>query len=465
MNDVPEDRWKEVADRLHREKAELEREIERQRLLDELASSKSRNLELESALAKLARDQDRLALAERERTLKRAQIAQATAFMVHEANWAKTRMQNELKLTRERLQVFPEPLDYDRLSWRGVVSEPSRNATNTVADPKTASTPIVPQPSQTVPKTINSDPHIQAPSTLLTVPDVSLDTITDTAQSAANMVTDLGSTVADQVRDSMSNAAGNVTEATNMVSEAISSTYNGMFSAVLGAVKPLTETPAENPLPEPNQAEVAKPPSDKPVEPPQHPSYSSTPQESVKEPSKLPTASVTTIFPDRTLVVKPETKKVILKRNKGEWASLELHAQASSVSAKLVSERDNVFLKNPDLMHRLYGITVKPSVVTESDVPTPPEWVQIADEWARSVSTPPKPVAEKPKTKIDPVIASATGADPNLPPSKSVASTPPDVRSITSKAEASMQPAPPPPVVNDTSQEAGKKKKKNCVIM
>jgi hypothetical protein len=106
----PDANWKEMSSRLEHELKELAKEEERQKLLDALSESNSRNTELEIALAKLARDQDRIAILERERILKRAQVAQATAAIVHEANWARTRMESEMRQTKLRAMVFPEPV-------------------------------------------------------------------------------------------------------------------------------------------------------------------------------------------------------------------------------------------------------------------------------------------------------------------------------------------------------------------
>ena len=108
MSNNENSRWQGVTDRLAVERQEVEREMDRQQLLDELSSSRQENNKLEVALAKLAREQDRIALVERERVLKRAQIAQATAILVQEANWAKNRMESEMRMAKQRALMFPE---------------------------------------------------------------------------------------------------------------------------------------------------------------------------------------------------------------------------------------------------------------------------------------------------------------------------------------------------------------------
>lgn len=121
------DRWKDLRECLSKEREEIESELERQRLLDQLSASRSRNHELETALAQLAREQDRLSLIERERVLKRAQIAQATSVLVQEANWAKNRMEAEMKLAKQRAMMFPETVAPGSMSINSRTDLGSRN--------------------------------------------------------------------------------------------------------------------------------------------------------------------------------------------------------------------------------------------------------------------------------------------------------------------------------------------------
>jgi len=467
-------RWREISDKIQREKLELEREIERQQLLNQLSASRVRNVELETALAKLARDQDRLVLAERERILKRAQIAQATAALVQEANWAKSRMENEMRLARERYRFFPETTSSP--SRQSDPSEPSNKA------PVQSLFPTNPMPTEAPAK--SQPPPINVPksrmsATVSSTPSEKPSAVSQPAvpEAIPLVESELVASMSDQVQASVADAAAGMLDTTNQISEAVSASYTGMltsFRGVLDSVPAIVSSEPEPVTPVPKIAPRSFEPTVK-TEPnvvPEKPQTITLPAPptplTIKPPIEtktlLPPPKATSVtvgeFPGRPEIPSEGQAKVIQQRTKGQWTDANLHAQAGAVLQQLIIERDFTIQRNPKLMQRLYGLPgfdgIKPAV---SATPVQPEWVAAADAWAESVSGSSPKNSAKAKSKIDPAIASLTGVDPNLNEEQVVGpeGDNPETRSLK-QAEDN-------PVQDEKNSLDAKNKKKGCVIM
>ena len=469
-----DERWKEVSQRIQREKLELEREIDRQRLLDQLAASKTRNVELETALAKLARDQDRLVLAERERILKRAQAAQATALLVQEANWAKNRMETEMRLARERLHLFPDPIASP--SPLPSKSDPPKQVrantlfpTNPITQEAHTADPLPPFQMATLVSSRSSANGAGTPSDKQSVRSSVKGA---PSQSAPAVIpeqpaeTDLVSSVTDQVQSSVADAAAGVVDTTNKISDALSSSYSGMlssFRAVVDAVpqivssepEPTTPMPVPKITDNPVKSDSLAPPS---VLPPPSPPLAVKPGVETKAllpPPKAGGPVVVGEFPGRPEMASEGQAKVIQQRTKGQWTDPTLHAQAAVVLDQLIVERDLTIQKNPLLMERLYGLPGSAGVGSSVSVsPVQPDWVAAADAWVEAVTGSSVKKAQKGKSKIDPAIASLTGVDPDLKEEGG------------SQTKAEDQPGDPPEqAAQPEDSQVDAKGKKKCVIM
>ena len=402
-------RWKEVSDRIQLEKRELERELDRQRILDELSASRTRNYELEAALAKLARDQDRLVLVERERALKRAQIAQATALLVQEANWAKNRMENEMRLSRERLRMFPEPA----ATAPGGLFKPARQPSLF--------------PASTVPTIIEPPPENQSSSTSapnklsasgVSQPIVPIEPVRAFAEDVVSSIT-----------DQVSEATASVVDTRAKINDAITSGYTGVMSSLMAAVQSVQEevvsatddlgskNPQTTITENPPIREPPKVPTPQEVE---KPSISAPPITVAPKPTgsllslpKATTAADSAVdFPGRKVIKREAPAKTIQQRTKGAWTDSNLQTQATIILEQLIHERDLSFQNNSSLMEQMYAIPPKMIFLKEaSGVRMQREWLDAADAWLESLEPKPKKTG-KGKLRIDPAIASLTGVDP-----------------------------------------------------
>ena len=466
-------RWKEVSDRIHQEKVELEREVERQRLLDELSQSKSRNLELETSLARLAREQDRLALAERERVLKRAQVAQATALLVQEAIWAKSRMENEMNMARQRLRFFQ---DWGlNPSGRGstiapAAYVPTRPPSLFPANGLATENPNPPSMPQAAPPIRASDSIASSSALAHEIPP----TIEQPVEVNERRSSQGSSTRADQVQDSVNQAASDVLGATAAVSDALTSTYAGVMSSFMNVIQPVAEPSKETPrvaqklkassssilpsaLPEAPVSQPAAAPVTAPVPQTSKPIESIVENEKVPIPNQKPSVASTLgppkvasvanpTFPGRSTASAQDSNKVVQKRIKGEWTNPDLHAQAGVVLEELIRERGGTIQKKPAVMERLYAVPQKPKgpIAPKTSSSIQPEWTKAADDWVSTAEGSRK--GGQPTIKIDPAIASATEGGP--------------AASNEAGGQQGDQPA-----GDQASAEADAAKKKKCVIM
>lgn len=463
-------RWKEVSDRIHKEKVELEREVERQRLLDELSQSKSRNLELETSLARLAREQDRLALAERERVLKRAQVAQATALLVQEANWAKSRMENEMSMARQRLRFFQDGGSLPRGGVSTIAPAPyvptrppSLYPANGLANENRNAIGLTPpQPPASATGPVASGAAIAQE----TAP-----TVGGPAEVNGRRSSESNSSIADQVQDSVNQAASDVLGATVAVSDVLTSTYAGVMSSFLNVIQPASHPPDETRatvkkveasasstvpkgLPEsvvskaPSPAQIKTPPQiQEPNDPVSESKKTPIPNQKPSVASSLGPPKVASvvnpIFPGRSTASASDSNKVVQKRIKGEWTNPDLHAQAGVVLEELIRERGGTIQKKPTVMERLFAVPQKPkgTMGSKTSASILPDWVKAADDWVSTAEGSRKGGA--PTIKIDPAIASATEGGPTGP--------------VETPAEQ--------PEGQQASTEVDAAKKKKCVIM
>ena len=474
------DRWKEIQESLEREIEEVESELNRQRLLDELSASRTRNLELETALAKLAREQDRLALFERERILKRAQIAQATAVLVQEANWAKNRMEAEMRMAKQRAMMFPET--EVSASFSGV--RPGTGSFNippakAPAVPPWEGSVTAPPPEPTVPadnKRLKSSPSMAAeiPSierTPQSLPEISSTPPLVIESPAPAQVAVETSVIESSIKDTVAEI-----QASSEVSEVISNAYTNVMTSIFGKtdgdpiIAPVVnvETPTDTvesvkeTLPSSSFPKPFPPPtSSLPI--PQ--ALSANPEEKPQDVAK--TASV--VMPTRTQLRMNEPKKVLRTVAKGEWTNPELQSQASSVLSQLIGERDIIILSKEFLMASMFGLPLKESSELEP-AETHVEWKKIAEEWAKAPSggnaSDQKNSKPSKATKIDPAIAILAGVDPDLKDENEEISKPVQENSQLSPEKQVEQPKETPTVDLVKDKVPDKRKSKDgCSIM
>lgn len=470
-------RWEEVAGKLAFEKIELDREIERQRMLDELSASRSRNYELEGALAKLARDQDRVALAERERVLKRAQIAQATAVLVQEAQWAKARMESEMRVAKNRAMVFPDsearrPTVNSRVPQVPVASVPADSPpTPSLAPPMVVPNSVHSSSSDGV---IFSKPSfvVDSSSTPPVAPSEGIDSLAAAVAETSNTVMTSAGEFGGMLSSAFTDVAsmfGNSTEPAKLQNPQIhrdlalqtttKPTSQKLPVIVESSVSGQHEEDGANTVSAPESTRVNQEvtsmvsedlPHSSNVNAPLNPKPPAVPK------SSEPLAQASTTFPARSAPTQEESKKYIQQRAKGAWTNMGLHAEAGLVLEQLIKERDSTIQKKPELIERLFAIPDR-SARAHVEYPMQPDWLKIADSWAKSASVEPSGKSGA-KSRIDPVIASMAGVDPNLGGQENIKpdQTPPDIAKT------------PPPVEDpsgDSNRGVGDGKKKKCIIM
>ena len=504
---VDKSRWQEVADKLAVEKAELDREMERQRMLDELSITKTRNYELEAALAKLAREQDRVALAERERILKRAQIAQATAVLVQEAQWAKARMEAEMRSAKQRAMVFPdtdvlpkarptitsrvpavEPADSPPIPADlppRIVVQPAPAAEPASTERDTARSVRVPDVPAKVERVATMEPSalvVDAPPQIPTAE--ALSTITASVSETSGAVLASAGALGGMIGSAFGNVTNYFGESTQaekpkLEEPKVSRAPKSQPSIVLdklpesqaatdkvsvsrGSEKARKETPPESRGSEApstpqtvEKEELVK--SDPPREKPSKEALGLVDANRASELESI-APKPSSVFPSRQVPKEQEPKKAIQQRARGTWTNMELHAEAGRVLEQLIKERDSAMQKKPQLLERLFAIPERTSKAVEQ--PMQPDWIKIADAWAKTVSVVPE-ARQGGKNRIDPVIASMAGVDPNISPETKKQPT----AEVTNPAAGAQTPPPesaPATAPDDTKADD---KKKKCVIM
>lgn len=339
-DNVPNPRWKDVYDRVVNERRELDNEIERQRLLDELADSRTKNTQLEHALAKLAREQDRIALMERERVLKRAQVAQATAYLVHEANWAKQRMEAEMKVAKQRALILDPPkTEYQQTG-------PSLKSVSMGGAPITfANIPYEVADSTRPPEAKYETEPSQA----------SKDHAEAAADDDALVIPDIAS-----------------------IGTALSSSYAGVMSSFFGTdqLPGFAPTPAMSSVAQPS--EMSQP---KAVVAPKK--------------KKVPSARSAAVAPSASALAESESvtarKRLVKGGFNGEWKNPALQDQASEIISNSTRQREKELQAKPVMMGQMFGLPIGKEDSTPV-VQTKQEWVAMADDWLKSVSSDSKPV-------------------------------------------------------------------------
>ena len=372
MSDESKDRWRDVSDRISNEREELNREAERQRLLDDLSFASQRNRELETAVAKLAREQDRLVLVERERIFKRAQAAQATAALVHEATWAKNRMENEMRLAKQRAALFPETV------IPGSLGAASSAGTSNVSRPVRVSLPpaVREMASQASQKNIPAPEKEEIPEEDAGV-----------ASMVANVYTSaMGAFFSNPIKDVILKASARST--------------------------PL-RTPAE---PTPN---IPVAPTANSVEPfvvPAAPVVAADPpipRASTEVPTIIPTLIATLPTIPKVGSILPakqtpkEVRRTVNRAGKGEWTSQELLDEAQLRMASAVSEQVEFLQSQREIMVLLFGL---PKETRPGPVPTlDPGWLEMEAAWIEAVSKNPQLPNPLPEKELHPAIVAAMG--------------------------------------------------------
>lgn len=450
----------EVSSRLKKELMEIAKEEERQTLLNALSESQTRNTDLEIALAKLAREQDQIALFERERVLKRAQVAQATAALVYEANWARNRMESEMRQAKLRAMVFNNS-DSSPPSLPGPSIPEILTAVPVVGTSPTALLKKVSQDSrrsstgQSVATTVkldesNKSPHLPFPPVRPQSPGPNPPALEVSQQEVFQQVipkdtSSISPTIPDEpgITELVSSAAANVFGT-------IMNSYTSMTSPSATRSEsmslPFTTAPLDS---------HTRPADEKRR---QIPKIASTPplpdQQQVGKLSRFG-PKVGAYLPPQS----PETNTLKLVRTirnstKGEWTNPQLLTEAEVTMTMQSQERDELLWTNKSLIMNVFGVpnSMQRSVEVKS------EWIELEELWIQKAAK----IGPGDKTKqivgVDSLIAEKTGVDRKVLVGESeVEEKEPDgdvkPTSVALVAEAGEQPT------------TTKKKKDGCVIM
>ena len=418
--------WKDAADRLKLEKTELAREAERQRLLDDLSTSTQRNHDLESAMARLTREQDRLVLLEQERIFKRAQVAQATAALVHEANWAKNRMENEMKLAKQRSQLFPETVIPGSVSI-----PPMRNSTVPDIRPlkllKSPEIHISSKPSTSTPskRSQSSTPSVlpTAPSVLPTISPIdalpakpasgvatpvviSAEALVASLQSAYTNV--LGSLFSDSDAPSDGKAGVLPTSLSIGGSPLVGSTSAMPSSGAAGLTS--TALPSESTVAAELVPSDGAPPEIKPFDVPL-----GVVRLHAEPVGQIGGVKGVSFRPAPAVALPPTVKRAVHRGGKGEWTSQEIYDEAAQRMTAEVVERIDLLQNQRLRMTKLFGLvqpvpSIPAAVRVDSIVESlEAEWIsQIQKGGLQFAPTEAPP-------EIDPAIAAAIIGEPAAP--------------------------------------------------
>ena len=401
MAEKDHEMWKSASRQLIQQRQELDREGERQRMLDTLASTTIRNNELEAAVARLAREQDRLVLAEQERILKRAQVAHATSALLHEANWAKNRMENEMRLAKQRTLLFPETVIPGSLgpdpimpkvsdirpfskikklaergdvspSERGHVSPSERELSASDKEDKARNSDLANVPTHLVPPSVLTQPV--APS------------IVGSAAEAASIVSTAFGGLFSQltVPEGLNTLVGDVVQEWNGDSpQTEKSSVAQMERNVAQEEQAGRGSVAANVLQEVAQegkGDMAKP------------------EHAGKESSAHVVPENPVRFAKTTAAKEPNVPvRTVNRGGKGEWTNPELLAEAELRTQAGINERVNLLQAQRTVMKTLFGLPQDPR--TELEAIVLPEWTAVENEWLQNVKNPPK------NSDIDPAVA------------------------------------------------------------
>lgn len=437
-------RWKEDADRLRLQLQELDTEMERQKLLDELSSSQTRNIELERALAAVARDKERISILERERILRRAQVAQATSQMVYEANWARVRMESEMKQAKLRAMVFTDPVVPPEASAIG--SMPPRVP---IASSYIGGTKVI--------DGLKSDIILTSNITgIASASNMNMQANTADTTSIASTST-LPQIVVPEVRPTKdippeiprgSNEIEPTEGITDMVANAAESMFGNILDQYYGKERGVITQPVERiSQKQLSSPETAVPKETAPLPPPIQalPAPSSTP------PSVLGKIMIPAGPPKLDENPGPgRTQKKIPATQKGQWTVTELQVNAEVLASSCLHEKEELLGKNPALLAELFGLP-KRDFVPETRID--PVWIDLQNEWLKQVA-PAALVQDKPirKNSTEALINEKLGI------------TEQDLNS--KKIEPETKPPPDQTIPNDVDlppQRTDSKKK--CVIM
>jgi hypothetical protein len=450
----------EVSSRLKKELMEIAKEEERQTLLNALSESQTRNTDLEIALAKLAREQDRVALFERERVLKRAQVAQATAALVYEANWARNRMESEMRQAKLRAMVFnnsdssppslPGPSIPEILTAVPVVgSSPTALLKKVSQDSRRSST------GQSVATTVklderNKTPQLPFPPVRPQSPGPNPPALDVSQQEVFQQVipkdtSSISPTIPDEpgITELVSSAAANVFGT-------IMNSYTSMTSPSATRSEsislPLTTAPLDS----------HTRPSDEKRR--QIPKIASTPplpdQQQVGRPSRFGPKVGAYLPPQSSETNTLKVVRTIRNSTKGEWTNPQLLTEAEVTMTMQSQARDELLWTNKSLIMNVFGV---PNSMQRS-VDVKPEWIELEELWIQKAAK----IGPGDKTKqivgVDSLIAEKTGVDRKVLVGES------EVGEM--KSDEDVKPTPVAPTTEAGEEPTTTKKKKNgCVIM
>ena len=447
---------KDVSSRLQKELREISKEEERQKLLDALSDSQTKNAELEKALAELAREQDRIALFERERVLKRAQVAQATAALVYEANWARNRMESEMRQAKLRAMVFndplPPPIQPGPATISEIISAPSvappmlksgmkesagdsRRSSNTQSVGSTVKTTV--ETPVGLPPTV--DVRRNPPPAVITTPAVP---VVHQDESFS-----LSPTIPDEpgITDLVSSAAVNV------------------FSTLMSSYNEYTATaPTNSNIPVPDSVvnpvnQITNTSNDKqrPVVKSRIASTPPLPDQRTTQSSVKFGPKVSSYLPPRSPEDTSLKVRAIRNSSKGEWTNPQLLTEAEVTMTMLMQERDELFWTNKLLLEKIFGL---PDGTHMPPVNPKFEWIELEEFWIqKAAKLGPSDTAKKhEKISIDSLIAEKAGVD------SKVLTDGGDVGAEKNEVE---KPPEPVPVAQPAEPGGPKKKKNGCVIM
>jgi hypothetical protein len=422
--------WKQYADKLRMELQEINREDDRQKLLDELSTSQTRNLELERALAALAREKERVCLIERERVLRRAQVAQATAQIVYEANWARSRMESEMKQAKMRAMIFNDepPMPPEAVAVASMPSMssnlPSVSSIQESQPPTVASS----EPTQAGP----APPPRDSLSADLTLPaPTAVEVVANAAESIFGGILDTyyGSDKPQNERAILSTAPTR-DQMADMGAQVLSTGEPGVVSdkattpSLLGPTTPVVASTTPLVAPSPQPAVTA----------------STRPTTTVIRINPNPNPKPPTVIDSSAPAVR-STRKIIPTTQKGQWTVPELQVDAE-VSASSILREDTC------LRPELFGLPGRENV---PELVMDPVWADLQAEWLETVA--PQPVRAKsptrpPKDLTESLINDNLGIEP--------AEEVKEPQPVEAPEEGSRTPIETPPPSKD---------KKKCVIM
>ncbi len=354
-------RWKVETDKLRLQLQELDSEAERQKLMDELSSSQTKNAELERALASVVREKERISILERERILRRAQVAQATAQMVYEANWARSQMESEMKQAKLRAMIFGDPVITSE-SVAAAVCPPKSISVNALS-PMTGTDdhPVKETPSTvyTILAAVHSVSDNASSPVQATSPELALPTTAATVQEAPVAPTIEG------------------------ISSMVSSAAENVFSNILSSYY-LTEGSKENSQEKSQAVKSMQNLAKDPQPPPILPSITPSPDVPSFMKSTLTKLLIPSDPPKMDTVNKPPPAlKKIPTFQKGQWSVPELQENAEVLASAMLHEKEELLAKNTSLFVELYGLPKREYV---PPVEIDAELIDLQAEWLKQVA-------------------------------------------------------------------------------